>query len=153
MSGHFDPAPALALAIAGVNAALGRLRQVVEHRGGTMLPLDDITVVGVCDGFDLIVLPDAAMTVRTRMARTRGSARPAELTADDPARLLDLVEEGLQVAPVNLGDDLGLAIVGVERQGNGAGEAFVDQLKAGVGPVDSDRLHDASPAVEPEFSR
>ena len=40
---------AFSVAMANVNAAMARLRLVVEHRGGTMLPLTEPLTIALCD--------------------------------------------------------------------------------------------------------
>lgn len=83
---YLTPPPQLSGAIAAVNEAMGRLRLVIEHRGGTMLPFADLAAIGLCDGFNVFIDKTQALRVFTRRSSENHHDRLIALLKDHPSR-------------------------------------------------------------------
>lgn len=137
--------PQLAVAIANVSIAIDALRQVVQHRGGVMLPLDAPVVLAVADGFD-VILAGVPVECRTRFARSAvapadAAPLPPEVGLNGLVGDVEVVKEVLNPPPVDGGDDLGLAVVGIEDGHDRVGGAIADRHDDRVRAVDGDPLH------------
>jgi hypothetical protein len=138
-------APPLLAAIADVNAALGRLKLLVEHRGGVVLASESIGVLAIVDRLD-VILAGNPPTLRTRFTRSPST----EIPLNSALGLGDSGEKGLNLAPVNGGDDVRFPVVGIEADADGAGEPVLNRHDARVGAVDDDRVQSDSPRETPD---
>lgn len=141
---HWGSPPLLA-AIADVNGALGRLKMLVEHRGGVVLASEGIVVLAIVDRLD-IVLAGNPPTLRTRFTRSPST----EIPLNSALGLGDSGEKGLNLSPVNSGDDVRFPIVGIEADADGAGDPVLDRRDARVGAVDDDGVQSDSPRETPD---
>lgn len=82
---YFTAPPQLDGAVAAVSEAMARLRLVIEHRGGTMLPLAAITPIAVCDGFNVFIDKTEALRVFTRRSSENHHDRLIALLKEHPS--------------------------------------------------------------------
>jgi hypothetical protein len=138
--GPTDAPHPLQRAISGLNMAIQHLRQVVEHRGGAMLPFEEITIVGICDNLELIILPDHAMTVKVRAARHGEYSRLIKLleaNARDRA-WPPLPDDGLSSSVAV--SDLAQSFVELVAKMSGGANVKIDDDVAGVAIVGGEKL-------------